>query len=271
MLSPVIFFNLVLETIHGFQVFTSAFVISNGTGGPVDSTTVYTLYLYLKGFTDLEMGYASAMAWVFLVAIGADHRRLLQHRPVLGALLRRGRTDDAARRPRGGVAALADADAGARRGVAALAAAVVLVALARGRALPAGLDGRHLVQVPTEEIVSNLSVCCPRTPRPGNYTDGWTSTSTSASAGSSSTARSSRCWPWSATCVSCLLAAYAFARLRFRLRGMWFAIMIGTLLLPHHVLIMPQYMLFRSSAGRPLPSCRCSCRSSWPPRRSSSS
>jgi multiple sugar transport system permease protein len=67
-LSPVIFFNLVLETINGFQGFTSAYVVSGGTGGPVDSTLMYTLYLYQSGFTDYEMGYASAMAWVFLLA-----------------------------------------------------------------------------------------------------------------------------------------------------------------------------------------------------------
>jgi multiple sugar transport system permease protein len=70
MLSPVIFFNLVLETIHGFQGFTAAFVVSNGTGGPVDSTLMYTLYLYIRGFGNYEMGYASAMAWVFLIAVG---------------------------------------------------------------------------------------------------------------------------------------------------------------------------------------------------------
>ena len=46
--------------------------------------------------------------------------------------------------------------------------------------------------------------------------------------------------------VSCLLAAYAFGRLRFRLRGIFFAIMIATLLLPGHVLIIPQYILFRT-------------------------
>ncbi|MGI5131266.1 carbohydrate ABC transporter permease [Pseudonocardia sp. CA-107938] len=46
--------------------------------------------------------------------------------------------------------------------------------------------------------------------------------------------------------VSCALAAFAFARLRFPLRGIWFAIMIGTLLLPHHVLVVPQYVLFNS-------------------------
>jgi multiple sugar transport system permease protein len=44
--------------------------------------------------------------------------------------------------------------------------------------------------------------------------------------------------------VSCLVAAYAFARLRFPLRGAWFAVMIATLLLPHHVLLVPQYILF---------------------------
>jgi multiple sugar transport system permease protein len=46
--------------------------------------------------------------------------------------------------------------------------------------------------------------------------------------------------------ASCLVAAYAFGRLRFRLRGVWFALMIGTLLLPGHVLIIPQYILFRT-------------------------
>lgn len=71
MLSPVVFFNLVLETIQSFQVFTPAFAISGGSGGPADSTEFYTLYLYERGFTASHMGYASAMAWVLLLAIGA--------------------------------------------------------------------------------------------------------------------------------------------------------------------------------------------------------
>jgi multiple sugar transport system permease protein len=71
MLSPVLFFNLVLETIHGFQGFTSAFVLSNGTGGPIDSTLMYSLNLYINGFTKYRMGYAAAMAWVFLLVVGA--------------------------------------------------------------------------------------------------------------------------------------------------------------------------------------------------------
>ncbi len=69
-LSPVIFFNLVLETIHSFQIFTSAYVIGGGQGGPVDATLVYTLNLYLEGFGQSHIGYASALAWVFLLAVG---------------------------------------------------------------------------------------------------------------------------------------------------------------------------------------------------------
>ncbi|RDG37348.1 carbohydrate ABC transporter permease [Streptomyces corynorhini] len=71
MLSPVVFFNLVLQTIQAFQVFTPAFAVSGGKGGPADSTLFYTLYLYDRGFVASHMGYASAMAWVLLLAIGA--------------------------------------------------------------------------------------------------------------------------------------------------------------------------------------------------------
>lgn len=70
MLSPVIFFNLVLEIINAFQSFTGAYIVSSGRGGPANSTLFYTLYLYQKGFTSFEMGYASALAWVLLLAIG---------------------------------------------------------------------------------------------------------------------------------------------------------------------------------------------------------
>ncbi|MEW9547398.1 carbohydrate ABC transporter permease [Nonomuraea sp. NPDC050783] len=71
LLTPIIFFNLVLEVIKSFQSFTQAFIVSNGKGGPADSTLFYTLYLYLKGFKSYDMGYAAAMAWVLLVIIAA--------------------------------------------------------------------------------------------------------------------------------------------------------------------------------------------------------
>jgi multiple sugar transport system permease protein len=69
MLSPLIFFNILLTTVAAFQVFTPAYVVSEGSGGPADSTLFYTLYLYQRGFINLDMGYASAMAWTLLVAL----------------------------------------------------------------------------------------------------------------------------------------------------------------------------------------------------------
>jgi multiple sugar transport system permease protein len=70
MLSPILFFNLVLQIIGSFQSFTQAFIVSGGNGGPSDSTMFFTLYLYQKGFGQFDMGYASAMAWFLLVIIG---------------------------------------------------------------------------------------------------------------------------------------------------------------------------------------------------------
>jgi multiple sugar transport system permease protein len=69
LLTPLILFNGILNMISSFQAFTPSYVVSNGSGGPADSTLFYTLYLYQQGFTSFEMGYASAMAWVLLGAI----------------------------------------------------------------------------------------------------------------------------------------------------------------------------------------------------------
>src|SRR5918998_2182246 len=69
LLSPIIFFNLVLQIIGAFQAFTQAYVVSNGTGGPSDSTMFYTLYLYQKGFGQFQMGYAAAMAWLLVIIV----------------------------------------------------------------------------------------------------------------------------------------------------------------------------------------------------------
>jgi len=69
LLTPIVFFNMILQMVGAFQAFTPAFIVSGGTGGPVDSTLFYTLYIYQEGFGNLHMGYASAMAWILLIAI----------------------------------------------------------------------------------------------------------------------------------------------------------------------------------------------------------
>ena len=66
-ISPVIFFNLIMGIIGSLQVFTQAYIITSG--GPNRATKFFTLYLYENAFTNLKMGYASAMAWIQLLVI----------------------------------------------------------------------------------------------------------------------------------------------------------------------------------------------------------
>ncbi len=69
MLTPYIFFNFIMGMIGSFQIFTSAYIITNGDGGPVDSTLFYVFYLFNNAFRYFKMGYASAMAWVLFIII----------------------------------------------------------------------------------------------------------------------------------------------------------------------------------------------------------
>lgn len=67
MLTPIILFNLVMQIINGFMMFTQAFVLTSGTGGPLNSLLVYSMYMYRRTFEFYQMGYGSAMAWFMLV------------------------------------------------------------------------------------------------------------------------------------------------------------------------------------------------------------
>ena len=69
LLTPVVFFNSIIQTIEGFKSFTPAFIISGGTGNPINSTLFYTLYLYQEAFSFFRMGYASALAWILLAIV----------------------------------------------------------------------------------------------------------------------------------------------------------------------------------------------------------
>ncbi|THV33697.1 sugar ABC transporter permease [Glycomyces buryatensis] len=70
MLSPVIFFNVLMETVHAFQLFGPAYIIGGDSGAPAWSTLFYTVRIYTLAFTDFRMGYASAWAWVLVLAVG---------------------------------------------------------------------------------------------------------------------------------------------------------------------------------------------------------
>ena len=67
MLTPIIFFNLVLQIVFGLTTFTAPFIITSGA--PLDTTNFYALYLYTRAFVNFQMGYGSAMAVVLLVIV----------------------------------------------------------------------------------------------------------------------------------------------------------------------------------------------------------
>ncbi|GAB4562470.1 MAG: sugar ABC transporter permease [Anaerolineae bacterium] len=67
LMSPVIFFNLVMGIIGSFQVFTAGYLVTNG--GPQNATLFYVLYLYRNGFQYFNMGYAATLAWVLFFII----------------------------------------------------------------------------------------------------------------------------------------------------------------------------------------------------------
>lgn len=69
LLTPVVFFNAVVQVIDAFKAFTPAYIISDGTGGPVNATLFYTLYLYQEAFGFFRMGYASALAWILVLIV----------------------------------------------------------------------------------------------------------------------------------------------------------------------------------------------------------
>jgi multiple sugar transport system permease protein len=94
-----------------------------------------------------------------------------------------------------------------------------------------------------QEILSNVNVL-PQHFTPGNYVEGWSGVPGITFGRFFVNSAVVAIGVVVGNVVACALAAYAFARLRFPLRGFWFALMIGTLLLPHHVLIVPQYVLF---------------------------
>ena len=67
LMTPTIFFTTITGVIGAFQVFTQAYIMTNG--GPVNSTLFYALYLFRNAFNYLKMGYAAAMAWVLFLVI----------------------------------------------------------------------------------------------------------------------------------------------------------------------------------------------------------
>ena len=68
LLTPTIFFNLVMQMINGFLAFTQCYIITQGK--PMNSTLFYTVYMYQQSFEYYNTGYGAALAWVMLAIVG---------------------------------------------------------------------------------------------------------------------------------------------------------------------------------------------------------
>ena len=244
LLSPVIFFNLLLGLIGAFQVFASAYIIRNGSGGPAGMTNFITLYLYKRGFSDGQMGYAVRDR---LGAAGRrrDHRlHPLPHPEILGPLL-------------------------GRQPMTTASFAEPALAIVENQVDDAATPQCPAPPGEAQDLADRRSgsSCC--SPSPRSCSTRWSGCCSPRSSPTASSARTWACCPNNptlenyakvsegiagvpmrqfflnsliiavgsviGTVLSSALAAYAFARIQFKGLGILFAAMIGTLLLPFHV------------------------------------
>ena len=89
MISPVILFNVILSLVLSIQYFTQAQVIETPPGSPGNSTMFFVTYYYQQAFTDLHLGYASAMAFLLFILVLHHHRRAAENVVALGVLRER--------------------------------------------------------------------------------------------------------------------------------------------------------------------------------------
>jgi ABC-type glycerol-3-phosphate transport system permease component len=239
MISPTMFFNLVLGVIAALKVFTVAFIATGG--GPAYSTWFIALHIWSQAFKYLEMGYASALAWIFtlvvlVLTIGQFRSRHWVHMKGGGQVSSM-------------LAELADerisassAEHGGRqhRVRTRVLLHALTVTLALFALFPFIWTVASSLKTPAELVLFPPPLF-PYTPQWGNYLELW------------------RVVPFGAWLLNSLiftivgtfgavasatLVAYSFARFRYPGRDVFFIITLATIMLPVEVTIIPQYILF---------------------------
>ncbi|GAE93434.1 sugar ABC transporter [Gracilibacillus boraciitolerans JCM 21714] len=227
LLSPVIFFNLVIELIKSIQVFTSAFIISEGTGGPINSTLFYTLYLYQKGFTHFEMGYASAMAWILVFVLGVMTLVIFFSSKYWVHYEDGGET-------------IMDQSTKTSR----LLTHLFIILFGLFMLYPVVWMVASSFK-PETLIFSSPSIFSKEWTI-SNYTNGWNVVRNVNFGQFFKNSFLISMIAVIANLITCSMAAYAFARLKFPLKKLWFACMLMTIMLPAHATLIPQYTIFHN-------------------------
>ena len=234
MISPVLLFNLVIGCIHATQLFVEPLVMTGG--GPNNATLTLLLYLYRNAFAYLKMGYAAAIALImFLLTLGLTILTV----PLVAALgilrgVRLMSSGVLASVVRGQPIGLRVRGAVWRVFVYLLLLFLVAVALlpllwmVSTSLKPGFIEAYSLSLLPSKVMWSNYPETWNRVPFPGPLAN--TMFITAAALFGS--------------LLSASITGFAFARLRFPGREVWFAILIMTMLIPPAIMIIPQYLLF---------------------------
>ncbi len=226
LLSPVILFNLVMQTIHGFLMFTQAWIITQG--GPMDSTMVYVVYMFLRAFQFYDMGAASAMAWVLLLIVSA-FTLMIFGTSGTGCTTRPRRAGSMI------VSARRNLSSSIYHAVCLILVVVmiypVLWMIMSSFKTQSGIFRGSLSLIPKEWAFRN-------------YVEGWRGFGRFTFGVFFGNSFIIAVVSTLGTMASAALVGYGFARVRFAGRNILFGVMLATMMLPSQIIMVPQYLIF---------------------------
>lgn len=244
LITPVIFFNFIMQTTQAFQEFTGPYVITGG--GPTYYTYLFSLYIYDTAFKYFDMGYGAALAWVLFLVERSLRRSPLSHRNTGSSTppIREAKMADIQQM----APVMSDADREVartlrREKVSRVVRYVVLIFVGLLMLYPLAWMFSASFK-PNHEIFTTLGLWPAHATWDG-FINGW-KTGTEYHFGHYMLNTFKYVIPKVVlTIISSTIVAYGFARFEIPWKKFWFATLITTMLLPSTVLLIPQYLMFR--------------------------
>lgn len=227
-LSPIILYNLIMQTISAFMAFTQAMIITNG--GPNNSTMLYALYVYNQAFKYNDMGYACAMSWFMLVVMGLITFIIFKTSKfwVFSEANEAGKESTVMHN---------------RKAVTKVLYHVFVILFGFMMVYPVLWMISGSFKGNAEILRGTLSLI-PKELKLTNYATGWKGFGGTTFATFFTNSIFITVIATFGTVISSSLVAYALSRVRFRGRKFWFTCMLVTMMLPTQVIMIPQYLIY---------------------------
>lgn len=227
-LSPIILYNLIMQTISAFMAFTQAMIITNG--GPNNSTMLYALYVYNQAFKYNDMGYACAMSWFMLVVMGLITFIIFKTSKfwVFSEANQAGKESTVMHNRKAVTKVLYHAF-------------VILFGFMMVYPVLWMISGSFKGNA---EILRGTLSLIPKELKLTNYATGWKGFGGTTFATFFTNSIFITVIATFGTVISSSLVAYALSRVRFRGRKFWFTCMLVTMMLPTQVIMIPQYLIY---------------------------